>query len=67
MNLYEARTGMTGESYVRCYVWAESEFAARLLVLARHGEGCRVREIELLFGADSGPFCTALSDNGWEP
>lgn len=33
MKLYEARNGYIGESYTRCYVWAENEVQA--LDLAR--------------------------------
>lgn len=28
MRLYEARNGYIGESYTRCYVWAENEIQA---------------------------------------
>lgn len=33
MHLYEATNGWMGESYTRCYVWAENEILARELAI----------------------------------
>lgn len=75
MNLYEVTNGWTGESYVRCYVWAEDEAAALELAGQSFRQHRQAKEhpsvyedlqIEKLFSADDPPFATAVSDSGWE-
>lgn len=74
MYLFEVTNGFIGESYIRVYVWADSEEAA--LAFARqtyqdnaknYGEHywsnlhCRK-----LFSQTDSSFCTLPDDAGWE-
>lgn len=63
MQLYEATNGHIGESYVRCYVWAESEQEARdMIVRSRGTQWLHVRK---LFDANDAAFITRATDHGW--
>lgn len=73
-SLYEAVNGYIGCSYVRCYVWADSEAEARQLAdaaFAKRAEGrpnesgSMTKEIRKLFDADSEAFATVPCDEGW--
>ncbi len=66
MILYEVTTGVCGESYQRCYVWAETEEEARDIVTDNHGDRDDY-SIRFLFSSDSDQFVTNLSTEGWEP
>ncbi len=67
MILFEIRTGWTGESYERCYVWAVDEEEAREEFESVHGEFTSRHKIQQLFdGDDRLPFVTNLSTEGWE-
>lgn len=78
MKLFEITNGYIGESYVRCYAWAESTEQA--LALAREQfraeeEGRKYGvprteywerlEIVELFDSSTAPFATRPSDDGW--
>lgn len=65
MSLYEIQTGHIGESYVRCYVWAENEKHARDLFEEKH-TGRTLERITYLMSISDSPFCTNLSDTGWD-
>lgn len=65
MNLYEITTGRCGESYERCYVWAEDEESARMIFAVVHGRDHRCDGVNLLFRSESSAFCTGISDNGF--
>lgn len=65
MNLYEITTGRCGESYERCYVWAEDEEEARIVFVLVHGRDHRCVKVELLFSSSMPAFCTGISDNGF--
>jgi hypothetical protein len=62
--LMEILTGAVGESYVRCYVWADDARDAERLFRDRHGEE-RIHSMRILMTADSPGFCTKLDDGGW--
>lgn len=64
MKLYEIYTGETGESYERCYAWAEDQFAAVILFKVKYPHK-NLREIVECFSGDSLEFITELSDSGW--
>lgn len=73
MNLYEARNGMVGSSYVRCYIWVCCE--ARALTLASIAFAAELVPkgpeyhitVEFLFASDQYHcFCTKVSSEGWE-
>lgn len=59
MILFEAVNGRVGESYVRKYIWCESEYRALYLV----GEGWR---ITALFSSSAPEFVTKENDYGFE-
>lgn len=73
--LYEATNDYMGESYTRCYVWADSEDdAVRLAREAFEADRKDMRypdeyvsnvRVGRLFLADSPSFVTKVSDNGW--
>ena len=73
--LYEATNGYLGESYVRCYAWADSpDEAAQLAEEAFRADAqgqpsptyyTRIR-LTQLFAADAPSFVTVPSDEGWE-
>lgn len=72
--LFEATNGYTGNSYVRCYVWADSEEEAMVLARAafsqpealRNDGGPKGVTIERLFQEDTPSFATVVSDDGWD-
>jgi len=73
--LYVITTGYTGESYERCYVWADNEESARKLFDEQFGVGGkglgsmaarRVAAVERLFSMDDSEFITKLSDSGFD-
>lgn len=67
--LWEATNGWYGESYLRCYVWAENEIQAKDLAaeaFQRAGKATGAIELELLMRDVDGPFATKVSDSGWE-
>lgn len=71
MSLWEIRFNRTGESYVRCYVWCKNEDEARRMAIVqavgeRPKESLTIDSCYLCFSADAGPFCTEISDCGWE-
>ena len=65
--LFEITTGEVGESYIRAYVWAESQDHAVQLVKQANGgvlsEACMIR---YLFAESTLCFATKLSDSGFE-
>ena len=70
-SLYEFTTTWTGESYVRVYVWADSEGEAmKLAFVAFREENPKYVEGGLtshkLFSADAESFATKPSDSGFE-
>lgn len=65
MSLWEIRTGLEGESYVRAYAWAADE-ATACREFARINPGLTIRTIRRLFSSDTQPFCTLANDQGWE-
>lgn len=62
--LYEITTGNVGESYVRCYVWADSTGEATMLFKTKH-PGENQRTCTAIFTERDASFCTALTDHGW--
>jgi len=64
MNLYEIKTGYVGESYERCYVWADSEERAKQLF--KETSLADIRSFKILLTSDQQEFVTILSDSGWE-
>jgi hypothetical protein len=67
LTLFEITNGWMGESYCRSYVWAEDEAAAFALFETMYpGDESNSMTIQPLFRADAAPFCTKLSDSGWE-
>lgn len=65
MILFEATSGETGCSYVRCYVWAENiQIAGEM---ARNAfENNKLIGIKPLFDSNFPSFCTKPSSEGWE-
>ena len=77
MQLYEARNGMTGCSYVRCYIWANTLPGAKIMARGAFVEYFARRPlpfaydesrlvVKLLMTSDARPFCTKVSSEGWE-
>jgi len=73
MILFEIETGYMGYSYERCYVWAESEAAARQMFFDTEvyksvipNEKRKIRVITKLFDASFPAFITQLSDSGFD-
>lgn len=64
-SLFVITNGMYGESYVRCYAWAESEDHARQMYEAKH-PGERIGDCDELFRFDDAAFITEMSDCGFE-
>lgn len=69
--LYEATNGWMGESYVRCYVWAESKERAFVLAdeaFARENPNYKPGNISMrpMLNADSEEFASTPSDSGFE-
>lgn len=67
MALYEITNGLTGESYIRCYVWAESREHAFQLAGDRHKQLDHYSKwrCQKLFDANAEPFATEWSDSGF--
>lgn len=69
-SLYEATNGYTGNSYVRCYVWADSDAEAEEMALAAFTISKEIGEpgidVVKLFSADAEAFVTEPSDDGWD-
>lgn len=74
MHLYEATNGWMGESYTRCYVWAENEILARELAIqafqkrseyASNPLFSEISSIFRLFSASDPSFVTKVSDSGF--
>ncbi len=66
MNLYEMLDpGSSGESYFRCYCWAESEEIAREMWRKEFG-GRKIERLITLFASTDAPFITEMSDCGFE-
>lgn len=73
-SLFEATNGYTGQSYMRCYVWADSEEIAlematsefKLGVAAYGDDVFRNVRITKLFSSDSDSFVTKPSDDGFD-
>lgn len=75
--LYECTNGYMGTSYVRVYVWADSDEHARALALVAFGTDretrpwrdsesyVRIDECRKLFDASAEPFVTTPNDEGW--
>ena len=78
MKLYEVTNGYCGNSYIRCYVWAETETNAREAATLQYKKAYQKAlgktnedawpdlELEYLFDDQSEPFVTEISDDGWE-
>lgn len=75
MHFYEISNGWTGESYVRVYAWAESEEQALNMAKEKlkaaagkaYDESYYERlNIQHWFSADAAPFCSEVSDEGFE-
>lgn len=74
MKLYEIVNGYIGESYVRCYAWAESTEQALTLARAQYEAHADYHkdptywerlEVTELFDASAAPFATPPNDHGW--
>lgn len=66
MGLYEIRTGYTGCSYERCYVWTESPERATEMFLCRYPHRPAPVAVELLFSSElRSEFITLLDDEGF--
>jgi hypothetical protein len=65
MYLFEIQTGWIGESYERCYVWAESTDQARHVFNLSYGPAREAKKIDCLFHKDDPPFITRLSGSGF--
>ena len=68
MTLYEVTNGSCGESYVRVYVWCDSEEKA--LSMARRafttgGKDFKRLSAHALLSEYDAPFATNPSDSGW--
>jgi hypothetical protein len=75
--LYEITTGYLGESYERCYVWANSVDGAMLMFRQAYGPGGtkvgtlnpktprEVQTIIRLFSEDDEDFITKITDDGF--
>lgn len=67
MNLYEITNGYWGESYRRCYAWAESEATALQKFAVENPDYRRDGlQVNLLFSEGVDAFCTRMSDSGWD-
>lgn len=66
MNLWEITNGHIGESYVRCYAWAEDELLAVEMCVKKNGGQSSDYEAVRLFGQNDDAFCTTLNDGGWD-
>lgn len=78
MNLYEVTNGYYSESYVRVYVWTESEDQALNMAADNFGivrgkkslepfwMPCDNMHARLLFSENAEPFCTLPSDTGFD-
>lgn len=64
MSLFEIATGKVGESFVRCYVWADSLPQARSL-FSKKFPGEIIQQIKRVFSANDPPFVSELSDSGF--
>lgn len=70
MRLYEITTGRTGESYERCYAWAEDVKHALKLFDDNHKTpdgGCPAARCLIDETESDTPFITDLSDSGFGP
>jgi hypothetical protein len=70
MTLYEVLNGYIGESYVRCYVWAETPDRALELANEQHRKKYKVDLperciVNSLFSSESAEFATEFDDAGW--
>lgn len=74
MHLYEVTNGWMGESYIRCYVWAENEILARELAIqafqkrseyASNPLFAEISSIFRLFSESDPSFVTKVSDSGF--
>lgn len=69
-SLYAVCNGRTGESYVRCYVWADSPERALALANEQHLQKYKkslpegAKAVHLLDAA-SEEFATKFTDHGW--
>ena len=68
--LYVATNGWVGESYVRAYVWADSEAEAKTLATAAFEKAnpkylSNGIKVEKLFSADAESFASQPSDDGF--
>ena len=66
-NLYESTNGLTGESYIRIYIWTETEQKAEevaMNVFKTVGMPSLVK-IRLLFTGNNPGFFTMPSDSGF--
>lgn len=63
-SLFEVVTTECGESYVRAFVWSESEDSARVMFAEKH-PGKTIAQVYRCFGKLDAPFCSALSDSGF--
>lgn len=64
MKLFEIITNFMGESYVRSYVWCETESQASEMFLSQNKQ-YTIKEIVLLFDSSSAPFVTDPDDSGF--
>lgn len=65
MTLFEITTGVYGESYERCYVWAANESVARHLFESKYPKA-ELRELTQLFDDTESHFVTNLSSGGFD-
>lgn len=63
--LYEIVTGAMGESYVRAYVWCDSEEKAIEMFKAKHPSSI-IASVRFLLASWGMPFVTDLSDSGFK-
>lgn len=64
MKLFEITNGQCGESYVRAYVWARDEEAARVAYTRTHFPQ-KLWGMEELLDSEDAAFVTAFSDSGF--
>ena len=64
MFLFEIVTDSYGESFVRVYVWAESQERAKIIFRETFPQ-CALKHIEQLLESDDAEFITKLDDSGF--
>lgn len=63
MILFEILTGYTGESYERCYAWAETRERAIEMFREKHPNR-EAKIVQTILESKEGEFITCLDDSG---